>query len=107
MILCVFPCDYSFASVFDLNFLAGRNFSEEFSDNEGSGEYIINETAMHRLRYSNPGEILNKEFQIFFHTDDITIPKGRIIGVVEDFHVSSLKRKDLWIDNLLVSFSPL
>ncbi len=42
----IFPCDYSFASVFNLNFLGGDNFSENFEDNEGSGEYIINESAM-------------------------------------------------------------
>lgn len=34
----VFPCDYSFASAFSLNFLAGTNFSEKSTDNEGSGE---------------------------------------------------------------------
>ena len=112
----IFPCDYSFATLFDLEFLAGSNFSEEFTDNEGSGEYIINETAMHRLRYSDPQSILNKEFQLFFHTSDITLPAGRITGVVKDFHISSLKReieplvffkrKDIWIDNLLISFAP-
>ena len=112
----IFPCDYSFPSLFDLHFLAGTDFSKKFSDSDGSGEYIINETAMRRLRHTDPREIVNKEFQLFFHTDDITIPSGRIVGVVRDFHISSLKRnieplvlfkrRDIWIDNLVVSFSP-
>ncbi len=50
----VFPCDYSFASIFNLKFLSGNNFTEKNFDTEGSGEYIINEAAMHRLNYSNP-----------------------------------------------------
>ena len=112
----IFPCDYSFASLFDLNFLAGENFSKNFEDHEISGEYIINEAAVRRLNYSDPAEIIGKEFQLFFHSDVISIPSGRIIGVVEDFHISSIKRviepmvffkrKDMWIDNLLISFSP-
>jgi putative ABC transport system permease protein len=112
----IFPCDYSFASLFGLNFLAGRDFSEKFTDNEGSGEYIINESAMRRLHYTHPADIIGTEFQLFFHTDAISIPAGRIVGVVQDFHISSLKREieplvlfkrsDIWLNNLVVSFSP-
>ena len=115
----IFPCDYSFPSVFGLNFLAGENFSETFTDHEGSGEYIINESAMRRLNYTNPSEIIGKEFQLFFHTNPtnaIKIPAGRIIGVVQDFHITSLKREieplvlfkrsDIWIDNLVIAFAP-
>ncbi len=112
----IFPCDYSFASLFGLNFLAGGNFSTTFKDNEGSGEYIINESAMRRLHYTDPADIIGKEFQLFFHSDAISIPAGRIIGVVQDFHISSLKREieplvlfkrdDIWIDNFVISFAP-
>jgi len=45
----IFSCDYSFASIFRLDFLSGSNFSEKNKDNEGSGEYIINESAMKSL----------------------------------------------------------
>ena len=62
----VFPCDYSFVSIFDLHFLGGSNFSEINKDNEGSGEYIINEAAMKRLHYSNANEIVGKEFKLNF-----------------------------------------
>lgn len=112
----IFPCDYSFASIFNLNFLSGRNFSEKNGDYEGSGEYIINESALRRLNYSNPEEIIGKEFGLFFSQPEIKIPSGKIIGVVEDFHLSSLKKKveplvlfkreDLWLMNFVVSFQP-
>jgi len=110
----VFPCDYSFASIFNLIFLAGSNFSDRSTDNEGSGEYIINESAMRRLNFTYPGEIIGKEFDLIFDFEGISIPRGTIIGVVEDFHHSSLKkeiealvmfkRKELWISNFVISF---
>jgi putative ABC transport system permease protein len=110
----IFPCDYSFASIFNLNFLGGSNFSEKNEDNEGSGEYIINESAMKRLNYTKPGEIIGKEFKLITNIEGIEIPSGKIIGVVEDFHLSSIKkqieplvlfkRKELWLINFVVSF---
>lgn len=112
----IFPCDYSFASIFNLNFLSGTNFAKKNLDNEGSGEYIINESAMKRLHYSKPEEITGKEFGLIFDVGGITIPKGKIIGVVEDFHLSSIKkeieplvlfkRDELWLLNFVVSFKP-
>ncbi|MBK9389301.1 MAG: ABC transporter permease [Bacteroidetes bacterium] len=112
----VFPCDYSFASAFSLNFLAGTNFSEKSTDNEGSGEYIINETAMKRLHFSDPSEITGHEFKLVTNIESIDLPAGKIIGVVEDFHLSSIKktveplvlfkREELWLLNFVISFNP-
>ncbi len=112
----VFPCDYSFASIFNLEFLAGNNFSEKNIDQEGQGEYIINESALKRLGYSNPNEIIGKRFNLTFNYGDIVIPSGKITGVVKDFHFSSLKseiepyvffkRNDHWISNFIISFKP-
>lgn len=109
----VLPCDYSFAEIFSLSFLSGQNFSRKNDDSEGSGEYIINESAMKKLKYTNPHDIVGKDFSISFSTS-IKIPKGKIIAVVKDFHLSSLKkkieplvffkRKDLWLLNFLIRF---
>ena len=110
----VFPCDYSFPGMFNLNFISGRDFSPQNIDNEGSGEYIINEAAMRRLNYSNPDEIIGKNFALIFHTPNILIPSGKIIGVVKDFHLSSIKkqieplvlfkRESMWLINFVVAF---
>ncbi|MCY1719251.1 ABC transporter permease [Prolixibacteraceae bacterium Z1-6] len=115
----VFPCDYSFASLFNLSFLSGTNFTKNNLDNEGSGEYIINEAAMKRLNYSNAEEIVGKEFKLNFEqleTTGIKLSRGKIIGVVKDFHLSSLKkeveplvlfkRDKLWLINFIVAFQP-
>ena len=112
----IMPCDYSFARLFNLKFLSGHNYSEQFTDNEGSGEYIINETALHYLGYSDPNNIIGKRFKLNTNIGGIELPAGTIIGVVNDFHLSSLKkkvspmvlfkRKDIWLINLLVAYNP-
>lgn len=112
----VFPCDYSFADIFNLTFLSGASFSEKFEDSEGSGEYIVNEAAMKRLGYTNPDNIIGKSFNLNFFNDNIQIPNGSIIGVVKNFHFSSLKkeiesyvffkRDTMWISNFIISFKP-
>ncbi len=112
----VFPCDYSFASIFNLKFLAGSNFSTDNDDHEGSGEYIINESAMRRLHYTSPDDLIGKTFRLNTNMAEVSIPEGKIIGVVEDFHLSSLKkeieplvlfkRKDLWLINFVISCHP-
>jgi putative ABC transport system permease protein len=112
----IFPCDYSFPGIFNLKFLSGNDFSEKNADIEGSGEYIINESAMKRLNYTDPGEIIGKEFKLITGIDGIEIPSGKITGVVEDFHLSSIKkeieplvlfkRNALWLINFVISFQP-
>jgi putative ABC transport system permease protein len=110
----ILPCDYSFASMFGLEFLAGRNFTSTLSDHSGSGEYIINEAAMKRLNYTDPNEIVGKDFQIISSENNILIPSGQIIGVVKDFYLSSIKKKEepvvlfknesLYLSNFVISF---
>jgi putative ABC transport system permease protein len=110
----ILPCDYSFASIFELEFLSGGNFTKKNVDNEGSGEYIVNEAAVKYLQHTSPDEIIDKKFQLIWNSDAIKIPEGRIIGVVKNFHFSSLKkeieplvlfkRDALWLRNYLISF---
>ena len=112
----VFPCDYSFAKLFGLNFLGGSNFSEKNLDTEGSGEYIINETALHYLNFTHASDAIGKDFKLISSAQGIEIPRGKIIGVVEDFHLSSMKKKvnpmvmfkrdKMWLINFVISYKP-
>ncbi len=112
----VFPCDYSFAQLFRIKFLGGQNFSEKNNDNEGSGEYILNETALHYLNFTNPSDAIGRDFKLISSAQGIEIPAGKIIGVVEDFHLSSMKKKvnpmvmfkrdKLWLINFVISYKP-
>jgi putative ABC transport system permease protein len=73
---------------------------------------------MHRLKYTDPDKIIGKKFRLIFSApgSGIEIPGGKIIGVVKDFHLQSLKsaveplvffkRESLWLINFVVSYHP-
>ena len=112
----IFSCDYSFANVFGLPFLSGKNFSEKSIDENGNGEYIINATALKYLGYQDPNEVLDKDFALISPVDNVFLPEGKIIGVVKDFHLSGLqtkvaplvlfKRENSWLENIAISYDP-
>jgi putative ABC transport system permease protein len=112
----VFSCDYSFANVFGLPFLAGRNFTERNTDHDGNGEYLINETALHYLGFQDANAVLGKDFALISPVEGVQIPSGKIIGVVEDFHLSGVqtkveplalfKRENSWLENIVISYKP-
>jgi putative ABC transport system permease protein len=112
----ILPCDFSFSEVFGLKFLSGVDFSPTNQDNEGSGEYIINLSALKRLGYAHPEMVIGKSFKLSFDNEFVKIPSGKIIGVVEDFHLSGIKkqveplvlfkRNDVWLINFVIATEP-
>lgn len=110
----VFACDYSFADLFDLTFLSGMNFSANSSDEMEKGEYIINEIAMKYLGFQDPNIVVGKAFAILSPVERVNLSKGRIIGVVKDFHLFGLqtkveplalfKRADSWLGNIVLVY---
>ena len=82
----VLPClsiDYDFVETFDLQIVAGRDLGKEYGTDHIDA-YLINETAVKTLGWSKPEEALGQK-----------ITKGgkpgKIVGVVKDFHTSSLQ----------------
>ncbi len=70
---------YEFLPMMNIQLLQGRNFSKDFiSDSTG---FIINETALRIIGYEDP---IGKPLTFLQR-------KGTIIGVVKDFHLSSLR----------------
>ena len=67
--------DYDFIDLLDMEMVEGRAFSREHSTDYTEG-YIINETAMEKLGWETA---VGKEFF-----------RGKIIGVIKDFHLQSL-----------------
>ncbi len=112
----VFACDYSFAEVFDLTFVAGENFSSLSYDEPEKGEYLINQTAMKYFGFKDPFRLIGKSFSLISPVENVTLPKGKIIGVLKDFHLSGLqtkvaplvlfKRADNWLGNIVVRYKP-
>ena len=76
--------DPDYLETYGMNLVAGRNFSREFSTDEQEA-FILNETAVAYLGWSTPQEALGKTLR--WRSRSI-----RLIGVVKDFHFSSLQR---------------
>ena len=69
---------YDFVKTMDLKLLQGRDFSRDFASD--SAGYLINEAALKIINYKDPiGKPLTQWGK-----------KGRIIGVLKDFHYTSL-----------------
>lgn len=86
------PADNHYMNTFGLKLLAGRWFTEEDaltsnspSDSAQRHVYIVSETAMKKLGFSDPGQLLGKHI-----TTGVMNIEGEVVGVVEDFHVQSL-----------------
>lgn len=73
--------DTEFFNAYEVEFASGRNFSKEIKTDD-SIAFVLNEAAVKMIGETNES-ILTKEFQY----GGI---KGRVIGVVKDFHFESL-----------------
>ncbi|TRX57582.1 FtsX-like permease family protein [Fulvivirga sp. M361] len=92
--------DYHFKDTYGLNIKHGRWFLPgeeklvrivfEGDDDQPKPDisYIINETAARKLGYSNPEDAVGA--RITTGIDELTAP---VVGVVEDYHMGSLKQK--------------
>ena len=76
--------DYNYIDLLDIELLAGRNFSSDLATDKTRG-YIINKKGAAKLGWT-PEEAIGKPF-------GIQDSEGEIIGVTENFHISSLKEE--------------
>ncbi|MER3376360.1 MAG: ABC transporter permease [Allomuricauda sp.] len=74
--------DFNFPEMFDMEFVAGRGFSQGSSSD--STNYIMNETAVRNLN-KTPNEVLGLSVM-----DTVTKQRGNVIGVVKDFSFESI-----------------
>ncbi|MBX2840326.1 MAG: ABC transporter permease [Flammeovirgaceae bacterium] len=74
--------DYDYLDAFDIEVLAGRNFSKDVeSDKEG---FILNESTAMLLQFKNLQDAIQKRVAVGGDT-------GIVIGVIADYHQMSLK----------------
>jgi putative ABC transport system permease protein len=73
--------DYGFIPTYGMKLAAGRNFSRDFSTD--SNNYVINTKAAQALGFKTAQSAIDKELSYGG-------VKGKIIGVVNDFHFESL-----------------
>jgi putative ABC transport system permease protein len=74
--------DANYLNTYSLPLVAGRNITTT----DSIREFLVNETLAKKLGFSNPNEVLNKEINLW---NGFAV--GPIVGVIKDFHSSSLK----------------
>lgn len=76
--------DYDFPELYGLELVRGRSFSRDFPS-DAAGAYLINEAAQKALGWDDPiGRDFGREGR------DSARPRGKIVGVLKDFHMHSL-----------------
>lgn len=91
----LFIGDPDYLKTLGLRLIAGRDFSRDRSTDVREA-FIINETAVKNFGFGTPQQALGKEIHWEeWEPADTTqrVKKGRVIGVVQDFHYKSLHEK--------------
>src|SRR5665213_874299 len=76
--------DYDFIPTYGIHVVAGRNFSREYSMD--TSNFILNESAVKAIGWKSPQDAIGTNFKYGG-------AKGRIIGVMADFHFESLQHE--------------
>lgn len=87
-LISICPADYNFFSFFNIDLVAG-DYLQPYREGQQFMNYILNEKAIKFLGFNSPEEAIGSEFQLGSYNNDIPFG-GRIVGVVKDFHFSSL-----------------
>lgn len=85
----IIAVDEDFFELYGATFLAGRNFSQEFSSDRGA--VIFNETAMRRMGFDNLEEAVQET--IIWDEAENDQHRKEIIGVIKDFNQESLHKE--------------
>ncbi len=85
-VIYVIGMDEDYLPAFDIELLAGRNFSPEYGTEDLS--VIINRRAVDFLGYASPDEAIGQK--VNFHGEE-----RPIVGVIDDYHQMSLKQEPI------------
>ncbi len=72
--------DDAFVDLYGMEIVQGRSFSQNFATNQ-DGAFLINETAANALEWDDP---VGQEMRLGGNR------RGRIVGIVKDFHIQSM-----------------
>ncbi len=85
LMMAALEVDENFLDVMGIELVAGRNFSPDWGTDTTTG-FLLNETAVRFLDWGTPLDAIDRRFE--------WIPfggaRGRVIGVVEDFHLRTI-----------------
>ena len=91
----VFLGDHDYVKTLGLRIVAGRDFSKDMATDVREA-FLINETAVKEWGFGSPEKALGQpiHWNEWEPADTLNpVKKGKIIGVVEDFHYKSLHEK--------------
>jgi len=88
-----FSVDHDYIKTFNMNIIAGRDFSREFRVDDSTQSFIVNETAVQAMGLEDS---VGSKFRLWKY-------EGQIVGVVEDFHYKSLQKE---IEPLVLRIDP-
>jgi putative ABC transport system permease protein len=91
----VFIGDEDYVKTLGLKIVAGRDFSRQMSTDVKEA-FIINETAVKEFGYGTPEKAIGQplSWNEWAPADSLhPVKKGKVIGVVQDFHYKSLHEK--------------
>lgn len=91
----LFIGDHDYIKTLGLRIIAGRDFSRDMATDVNEA-FIINETAVKEFGFGTPEEALGQRihWDEWIPQDTLNpVKKGKVIGVVQDFHYKSLHEK--------------
>jgi putative ABC transport system permease protein len=91
----VFIGDHDYVKTLGLRIIAGRDFSKDMATDVEEG-FLINETAVKEWDFGTPEKAIGQKISWDKWSPKDTLNKvkrGKVIGVVEDFHYKSLHEK--------------
>ena len=81
--LDIYFVDFNYINQYKMKVIAGRGFSKEFGT-DTTQAMVINESTSKLLGYSSPQQAIGRNFDQWGR-------KGKIIGVIKDFHYQALQ----------------
>jgi len=85
-VMYVIGMDEDYIPAFELELIAGRNFSQEYGTEDLA--VIINRRSVDFLEYATPEDAIGKK--VDFHGEE-----RHIVGVIDDYHQMSLKQEPI------------
>lgn len=82
--------DHDYVKTLGLTVIAGRDFSKDFPSDEKNA-FILSETGAKLLGHNKPEEALGHEISWDRWDAPDTLKEGKVIGVVKDIHLNSLR----------------
>ena len=83
--------NYDFLDTYGIELIAGRGFSEEYATDKDQA-ILINREMVTELGYEDPTQALGEQFNYRTSVDHAEDETYTVVGVVENFHYTSLKK---------------